>query len=179
MAELTIRAPLPIDVPALTAMTNLPGVRAGTLRLPYTGEDFMRRRALEPGPNAHPVVGVVAGEPVAMGTLMRNGGRRAHSGEVFLFVHDDHWGRGIGRRMLGALTELADGWLGLTRLQLEVNVDNARAIRLYERAGFEVEGTLRADTLREGVLIDSHVMGRLRPAPARAAEKPGGPREAP
>ena len=148
-------------------MANLPGVRAGTLRLPYTAEEFMRRRALEPGPNAHPIVGAIGRDAVAMGTLLRGTGRRSHAGEVILMVHDDLWGRGIGRRMLGALTGLADDWLGLVRLQLEVSVDNARAVELYERAGFAIEGTLRGDTIRDGRLEDSHVMGRLRPAPTR------------
>lgn len=165
--SLVIRAPHPGDVPALTAMSNLPGVRAGTLRLPFTGEDFVRQRILGAPQGTHVVVGEVAGEAVAWGTLMRQAGRRAHVGEVFLAVHDDHWGRGIGGRILRALTDLADLWLGLTRLQLEVAADNARAIRLYEDAGFEVEGRLRADMLREGVLVDSLVMGRLRPAPRR------------
>ena len=167
--DLVIRAPEPGDVRALTALANLPGVRAGTLRLPHTGEDLVRRRLLERGPDAHVIVGALGGEPVATATLLRGSGRRAHAGEVFLMVHDAHWGRGIGTRMLGALTELADRWLGLVRLGLEVSVDNARAIRLYERAGFEVEGTLRADVLRDGALIDSHVMGRLRAPPARRA----------
>ena len=178
MADLTIRAPRPEDVPALTALANLPGVRAGTLRLPFTGEEMVRRRLLEPGPGAHVIVGALDAEPVATATLFRGVGRRAHSGEVLLMVHDAHWGRGIGGRMLGALTDLADRWLGLMRLQLEVNVDNDAAIRLYERAGFEIEGTLRADALRDGALIDSHVMGRLRPAPERAAaaSEPAGSR---
>ena len=167
--DLVIRAPRPEDVPALTALTNLPGVRAGTLRLPHTGEELVRRRLLEPGPDAHVIVGLLDGEAVATATLLRGSGRRAHAGEVFLMVHDAHWGRGVGTRMLEALLDLADRWLGLVRLGLEVAVDNARAIRLYERAGFEVEGTLRADALRDGALIDSHVMGRLRPAPARRA----------
>lgn len=171
-SSLVIRAPEPGDVPALTVLANLPGVRAGTARLPFTGEETMRRRLFEGGPNFHPAVGLVAEEPVAVASLLRGQGRRAHSGEVFLMVHDDHWGRGVGRAMLAAMLDLADGWLGLQRLHLEVYADNARARRLYERAGFEVEGRLRADTLRGGVLVDSLVMGRLRPAPRRQEDAP-------
>ena len=167
MTEIAIRAPRPEDVAPLTEMANLPGVRAGTPRLPYTGEDVMRRRILEQSPNAHHVVAELRRAPVALGTLLRGAGRRGHSGEVFLTVHDAHRGRGVGTRVLGALTGLADDWLGLLRLQLEVATDNHRAVRLHERAGFEVEGTLRGDAIREGRLEDSHVMGRLRPAPAR------------
>lgn len=174
-AGLVIRAPQPGDVPALTALGNLPGVRAGTLRLPFTGEEALRRRLFEGGPSFHPAVGLLAGEPVAIASLLRGQGRRAHAGEVVLLVHDDHWGRGIGRAMIAAILDLADLWLGLTRLQLEVFADNASAIRLYERAGFEVEGRLRANTLSGGVLVDSLVMGCLRPAPRRQGDAPAAP----
>jgi putative acetyltransferase len=60
--------------------------------------------------------------------------------------------------------DLADNWLNLTRLELEVYTDNEAAIRLYERFGFEVEGTLRQHAFRDGQYVDSHMMGRLRPA---------------
>ena len=51
------------------------------------------------------------------------------------------------------------------RVELQVNVDNARAVRLYERFGFEKEGRLRANVLRDGAFIDSFMMARLRPPP--------------
>jgi putative acetyltransferase len=42
-----------------------------------------------------------------------------------------------------ACVDLADKWLNLTRLGLEVYTDNEPEIRLYERFGFEREGTLK------------------------------------
>ena len=164
-----IRAPRPEDVAPLTAVTNLPGVRAGTLRFPFTGEEFTRQRLLDPAANVKPLVACWDGTPVGQGSLILNGGRQRHSGGLFLFVHDAFWGRGIGRALLEALIDLADNWHGLTRLQLEVATHNARAIRMYEAAGFVIEGTLRGDTITAGRLDDSHVMGRIKPAPERGA----------
>jgi L-phenylalanine/L-methionine N-acetyltransferase len=37
-----------------------------------------------------------------------------------------------------AAVDLADKWLNLTRLELEVYTDNAPAIRLYKKFGFTV-----------------------------------------
>ncbi|MEM9012692.1 MAG: GNAT family N-acetyltransferase [Pseudomonadota bacterium] len=170
---LELRAPRDADLAALTEVMNQPGVRAGTLRLPHTGERLVKRLFFDAGPNTYVLVGAVDGQAIAAGALIRKGGRRAHAAEVVLFVHDDHQGRGHGRKLLAALLDLADNWLGLTRVELDVNTDNAAAIHLYEEAGFNHEGTRRADTLRDGVLIDSHVMGRLRPPPKRAAEGSG------
>ncbi|GAB6901292.1 ribosomal protein S18-alanine N-acetyltransferase [Kineosporia succinea] len=45
-------------------------------------------------------------------------------------------GQGLGRALLGALTETARE-RGATTLLLEVRADNASAVRLYERSGFE------------------------------------------
>jgi putative acetyltransferase len=64
-----------------------------------------------------------------------------------------------------ALCDYADRWLGLRRIELQVYADNARAIALYRRFGFEHEGTHRAYALRDGQLVDSLSMARLVPAP--------------
>ena len=49
-------------------------------------------------------------------------------------------GQGIGTALLRAALELADRWLELRRLELEVYADNAPAVRLYPKCGFSVEG---------------------------------------
>jgi putative acetyltransferase len=48
---------------------------------------------------------------------------------------------------------------------LEVYTDNAPALRLYRKFGFEIEGTKRRYALRDGVFVDAHVMARLRRVP--------------
>lgn len=163
-----IRAAHPEDAQAITAMLNLPGVRHGTLQLPYTPVSRIEQRLAA---NANPsLVGTLTQEAgdslVAHAGLLLGTRRRAHVAELYLVVHDDYTGRGFGRAMLAAIIDLADNWLGLRRLELDVNTDNAAAIHLYESQGFVIEGTKRGDTLRDGVLVDAHVMGRLKEAPA-------------
>ncbi len=158
-------------------MVNLPGVRHGTLQLPYAPRARLEHR-LVAASDEHFLVGEIVDADgvrriVAHGGLLPRKRRRAHVGEVVLIVHDDHVGRGYGASVLRALLDLADNWLGLRRLELEVNADNLFAIRLYERHGFVVEGTKRGDVLRAGELIDSHVMGRLRDTPQRKTVQPG------
>jgi putative acetyltransferase len=178
-----VRAAEQIDVDALTAMANLPGVRRGTMRLPYTPRALFERR-VSANAGHHLLVGTIKNDGgvhqvVAHGSLMPRGGRMAHVGEVLLFVHDDHTRQGYGDAILRALVDLADNWLGLRRLELDVNTDNVSAIRLYERHGFVVEGTKRSDVLRAGVLVDFHVMGRLRAAAERMVDGSGPEKETP
>jgi L-phenylalanine/L-methionine N-acetyltransferase len=166
VAEFVLRARRDDDLPAVAALLRRPGVVAGTTRLPFA-PDEAARVWFAPDPNRHAIVADVGGVAVGHLTLHRGEGRRAHAATVALAVHDDHAGRGIGTALMAAACDLADRWLGLTRLALEVYADNAGAVRLYERFGFEREGVLRAASLRDGRLVDSLVMGRLVPAPTR------------
>jgi len=87
--------------------------------------------------------------------------RTSHSGHFGIAVRDDWQGRGVGTRLMEACLDLADNWMGLTRLDLRVYADNAPAIALYEKFGFEVEGTHRRFAFRDGEYVDAHVMARL------------------
>ena len=82
--------------------------------------------------------------------------------EVGMSVRDDWQGRGVGTELLKAAIDLAERWLNLTRLELFVFTDNKPAIRLYERFGFAVEGTLRQYAYRDGRFVDALAMARLR-----------------
>lgn len=161
-----LRAPTPEDLPALVEAMNLPGHRKGTIRLPHVGAADVQGLLLGCSPNKRPIVAEVDGRTVGYGALLLRDGRQRHMGEVFVFVHDDHWGRGIGRALMEALLDLADNWLGLLRVELEAAPGNTRAIALYESLGFVHEGRKRGDVISDGMLEDTIVMGRLRPAPA-------------
>lgn len=64
--------------------------------------------------------------------------------------------------MMAALLDAADNWLDLKRLELTVFADNAAAIALYEKLGFEREGVLRSYAFRDGAYVDVLAMARLR-----------------
>ena len=72
------------------------------------------------------------------------------------------YGRGIGAALLGALIDTSDNWLNLKRLELTVFVDNEPAVRLYQKFGFEIEGTRRAAAFRDGQFVDMYEMARVR-----------------
>lgn len=86
--------------------------------------------------------------------------RARHVGYVVLGVDAAMSGRGIGGALLDHGAAIASG-RGLSRLELTVMCDNTRAIRLYERHGFVIEGTRTAAVMRDGVSVDEFYMGRL------------------
>ena len=166
---LTIRRAEPDDCAALYEMFASPKLYANTLQLPYPSREGWRRRLAEPGDGTYNLVAVVDNKVVGMFGLHTFPARprRQHAAAIGLTVHDDWHGKGVGTALMRAGLDLADNWLNLTRLELEVYTDNDAAVRLYERFGFEREGLLRRHAYRDGRYVDSYSMARLR-TPAAA-----------
>ena len=66
----------------------------------------------------------------------------------------------LGTALLVAGIDLADNWIGFTRLELTVYADNAPAVALYRKFGFVIEGTAHRYALRDGVFVDALMMAR-------------------
>jgi putative acetyltransferase len=69
--------------------------------------------------------------------------------------------RGAGSALVTAAIDLCEKWLNVTRIELEVYVDNQAAIALYVKHGFVIEGTRPRFAFRDGQFVDAHVMGRV------------------
>jgi putative acetyltransferase len=151
------------DCDGVYEMFTASTVYSGTLQLPYPSREYWRRRLSENPDNVYYLVALIEGRIVGLShvaTFSRP--RRSHAGAIGISVHADWQGKGVGKELMRAIVDLADNWLNLTRLELEVYADNEAAIHLYERFGFEVEGRLRQHALRDGQFVDSIVMGRLK-----------------
>jgi RimJ/RimL family protein N-acetyltransferase len=86
----------------------------------------------------------------------------AHVGALGIGLLPAFRGKGIGRQLMSRALAKAHS-AGLWRIQLTVYADNLTAIRLYVRAGFEVEGRQKSAAQIDGRLIDLVLMARLRP----------------
>jgi RimJ/RimL family protein N-acetyltransferase len=82
----------------------------------------------------------------------------------------DHIGAGWGTDAQRVLLAFGFGTLGLERIWLTVNADNARAIRSYEKVGFQREGLMRRAFRVKGELGDVLMMAILRDEWRGAAE---------
>jgi putative acetyltransferase len=163
-ASITIRPRKEDDAAAIAVIRNAPRSRWGTLATPYESVDRWRKNhPLSSASGRIELVACADGQIVGMAGIFRQPqARRAHVGAIGISVHDGWHGRGIGTMLFSALTDLADNWLGLRRLELSVYTDNAPAIALYRKFGFEIEATEVDDAFRDGVFVTSYAMGRLR-----------------
>jgi putative acetyltransferase len=157
-----IRPARPDDADDLQEVLCQPKVVAFTAQLPSARIGTRRQFLEQAGPDDQVFVAEVDGRVVGSASLHVQRGKRRHVASLGIAVHDDFQGRGIGRALMAALLDLADNFLALHRVELEVMADNAAAIQLYDSLGFAVEGRKREDIVRGGRYVDVLVMGRLR-----------------
>lgn len=163
---ITIRHIEPGDYEAVYKIFTCPQAVWGTLQVPFPSAELWQKRLATSPEGIYRLVACVDHNEV-VGQLGLHTSpqrpRRRHAGQIGMAVRDDWQGKGVGTALLQAAVDLADKWLNLTRLELEVFVDNAPAIRLYQKFGFNIEGTMAQYAFRDGCYVDTYMMARLRP----------------
>jgi len=177
----TIRALRLDDAKDIDELMHMPNVLWGTSLLPSTTMEKWQK-TIENwvyDERMHAFVAEVQGKVAGIINMRVGSGRESHVGDIDMAVHDKYQGQGIGKMLLITVIDLADNWLNLVRLELDVYTDNERAIHIYQQFDFEIEGRKRLDAFRGGSYIDSYMMARLSPLAreqvSRSAEEKGLP----
>jgi RimJ/RimL family protein N-acetyltransferase len=96
------------------------------------------------------------------------------SSEVSLLIGERaEWGRGVGTDALTTVVDACFEQWGLHRLWLRVEAFNERAIRLYERCGFQREAVLRDASFHDGEFHDLYQFSLLATDPRGDGGEPG------
>ena len=170
MPAIVVRRVRRDDAAAIAATMSDPQVARGLLQMPHGSEDFWKKRIDEmPAGNSALDLMLVAERG---GFVVGNAGlhgvpalRRRHVAGMGIAVAVSAQGQGVGSALMAELLDWADRWAQILRIELTVFTDNAAAIALYRKFGFDHEGTHRAYALRDGVYGDVHAMARLHPNP--------------
>ncbi|MGG1614651.1 GNAT family N-acetyltransferase [Paenibacillus sp. FSL K6-2441] len=86
--------------------------------------------------------------------------RTKHVGYIVVGITQAYSGKGIGTRLFQA----AEAWRAqteLTKFELTVMLPNERAVALYKKMGFEVEGVKRNSIRVDGNYVDEYYMGKI------------------
>ncbi|NMP24314.1 GNAT family N-acetyltransferase [Sulfobacillus harzensis] len=113
-------------------------------------------------PRHHFWVAEDQGQLVGFLRLVGNRPRRLqHTALVVMGIRQSYWGQGLGTRLM----ETAIDWAkeqGLSRLELTVVADNWRALALYLKMGFQVEGFRRRSLrMADGTYREEYSMAKL------------------
>ena len=165
--HIEIRRAAPDDAGAILAYLQTVGGESDNLTFGPEGpglteaeeRDYLARAAA----SDNALVLLALHQGTIVGSLSFEGGHRMrtrHTGELGISVARAFTGSGIGRALLEAVIEWAEESGVIRKLNLRTRVDNAGAIRLYERLGWVAEGRITRDQGIGEVFTDTIFMGR-------------------
>lgn len=166
--EILVRASRPEDWEAFAVMREEPAVRYNTLAIPFADPIRSRERFSTSREDERRLIAEAIFEDGSRRLAGQLGlhleyGNRAHCAGFGIQVATEFQGRGVGTALMSAMCDLADNWLNLHRLELEVFSDNEAGMALYRKFGFEVESTMIRYAFRDGGYVDAYKMGRINP----------------
>jgi putative acetyltransferase len=160
---ITIREAKAEDARGISSLFDNDSVSLGTLQFPLMPRTTWRNR-LQQSMQSHSLMIAASGDHVAglIAILGVSNARMYHIRTLFMAVHKNFQGQGAGKRLMQAALDLCDGPLHAQRIELSVFTDNDRAIALYQKSGFTIEGRLRCHAFRDGYYVDAYAMARVR-----------------
>jgi ribosomal protein S18 acetylase RimI-like enzyme len=101
------------------------------------------------------------GKVVGWCDIQRGKGVHEHVGLLGMGLLPAFRNKGIGSRLMARALQAA--WdCGMTRVELVVREENANAVAMYKKLGFQIEGLKRQSHLIEGKYENSYLMSLLR-----------------
>ncbi|GAU77171.1 GNAT family N-acetyltransferase [Fusibacter sp. 3D3] len=165
MSDLMIRHVEIKDAADIVAIRKQVTVAQNTLGLPYQSvkrsEQFLETALADPtcyilvAEEDEKIVGICS-------IKVFDNPKMNHAATLGIMVHEAYHGKGIGNAMMTEILKLSDEWLMLKRVELGVLSDNEKAIKLYEKHGFEKEGTKKYAIKKNGIYADEVIMARYR-----------------
>jgi [ribosomal protein S5]-alanine N-acetyltransferase len=96
-----------------------------------------------------------------IGILLKDDIHRINA-EIGYFLSEKYWGRGIAPRAVKAITSYAFSNFDIVRVFAETFSDNLRSRRTLEKAGFNLEATLKSSIIKNGIVKDSCIYSALK-----------------
>lgn len=138
--------------------------------LPFTSEDFgitaghLQSYIESLNERDNSIFLVARDEGSVVGFAYLEGGRRArthHCANLGIGILKTYQGIGIGQALVEQLITYAQGTESIAKIDLQVRKDNVRAVNLYKKFGFAVEGVNRRALFIENSFYDYIMMGKI------------------
>lgn len=84
--------------------------------------------------------------------------------EIGYYLGEPYWGKGYGTCAVKLICEYIFQHTDIIRLYAEPFADNIGSCRILEKCGFELEGVLRKNAVKNGVVVDMKMYSVLSPS---------------
>jgi RimJ/RimL family protein N-acetyltransferase len=148
------------DATVLAGLLNnkkiLDNLRDG-LPYPYTekdGEFFINSMLSADKNDTFAFAILYNGEVVGSIGAFRQQNIHSKTAEMGYYIGEEYWGNGIATAAVTLLSRYVFENTDIIRLFAEPFATNAGSIRVLEKSGFEYEGTLRKNAVKNGIVLD-------------------------
>lgn len=146
------------DAPRLVELANNQKVSQFliyTFPYPYTEEDanwWITTGARDNGA----ITKVIEYDGIFIGSvgITPQPGWRSHTAEIGYWLGEEFWGRGLATQVLELMTKHAFSEGGWEKLFAPVLAPNRASARVLEKNGYQLEGVLRNEVIKNGQMYD-------------------------
>lgn len=98
-------------------------------------------------------------------SVSRQGNIHRQTAELGYYIAEEYWGKGIMTEAVKQICEYVFAKSDMIRIYAEPFAYNIASCRVLEKAGFQYEGTLRNNAVKNGKVIDMKVYSKIKPLP--------------
>ena len=94
--------------------------------------------------------------------VFRQGNIHRQTAELGYYIAEEYWGKGIMTEAVKQICAYVFGKSDIIRIYAEPFAYNTASCRVLEKAGFQYEGTLRSNAVKNGKVIDMKMYALLK-----------------
>ena len=94
--------------------------------------------------------------------IFRQGNIHRQTAELGYYIAEEYWGKGLTTEAVNQICEYVFNESDIIRIYAEPFAHNTASCRVLEKAGFQYEGTLRKNAVKNGRVIDMKMYARLK-----------------
>ena len=135
------------------------------LPYPYTekdGKEFISTMLAANENDTFAFAITVNGKVIGSIGAFRQGNIHRQTAELGYYIAEEYWGKGIMTEAVKQLCDYVFSNTDIIRIYAEPFAYNIGSCRVLEKAGFQYEGTLRSNALKNGNVFDMKMYSKLK-----------------
>lgn len=135
------------------------------LPFPYTeqdGKEFISAMLAVDENDIFAFAITVSGKVIGSIGAFRQGNIHRKTAELGYYIAEEYWGNGIMTEAVNQLCDYVFSHTDIIRIYAEPFAYNIGSCRVLEKAGFQYEGTLRNNAVKNGKVLDMKMYSKLR-----------------